>query len=485
MGAPTSVLRGARAFARDMAREAMAPGYLWDVADFVPALIDTQLTGRGAWLWASATGASTDYEAGILAPYTSGEQNLGAAGGTLYQIAGNPPYPLTNRGTVPVARQNPVMLFDQVIWLSGDGSLPPTIVGPTGAPIPLAVANVKKVKVGTIWGEYFVGANAPGAENTVYFAPPDNVNQAWDPNALVQTAGQVNGLAALRTVILIFHASSIERLRGTRPPAGTDKGDMVLEPLFQQVGTTEPRTICYWQENILFADEHGVHITDGASLRNLVQQGSISSYWRNLYNNKQSLAAAVYLDYYVISVRRTDGIVDCLICDLNTRQWFRFSNIDAISMWASGGTVGMERLWGGMHGTSRVGLLSAMFFPPPVASPQQDANGVYVMPSFETPFYKLSSEGRKRIRFVYLSYDSRNGGGTSDMLRVSYILSPQDTNWTSAGGYPPTSRYTRYRLPVGKVPYGIAFQVKQITPSTVTRISDLAVDTHAIERSRV
>jgi len=498
----------------------MAPGYLWDVVDFVPAIIDTQLTGRGAWLWGSAVGAATDYEAGILAPYTAGEQNLAAANGALYAIGADPPYALTSRGTVPVARQNPVMLFDQVIWLSGDGSQPPTIVGPTGAPIPLAVANVKNVKVGTIWGEYFVGANAPGAENTVFFAPPDNVNQPWDPNALVQTAGAVTGLAALRTVILVYHASSIERLRGTRPPAGTDKGDMVLEPLFKQVGTTEPKTICYWQENILFADEHGVHITDGASLRNLVQQGSISSYWRNLYNLKQSISAAVFLDYYIISIRRTDGLTDCLVCDLNNRQWFRFSNVACLSMWASGGTLGMERLWGGMINTQRAARLSTMFFPAPVTNYQLDANGVYVMPSFETPFYKLAPEGRKRIRFVYLSYDSRSAAlglddaipapadaalvtpqqfGVSpfaalvplaapapgDLLQVGYILSPQDTNWTIAGGYPSTSRYSRYRLPVGKVPYGIAFQIKQINPSLVTRISDLAVDAHAIERSRV
>lgn len=489
----------------------MPQGYLWDVEDYVPSMIDTLLTSRGAWVWGSDAGAAADFEAGILAPYTAGEQNLGAANGQLYQIGPNAPYPLTLRGTVPVSIQNPPMLFDQVIWLDGAGVAAPKIVGPTGAPVTVGAANVKAVRVGTIWGEFFVGGNTVGHENTVYFAPPDDITQPWDPNALTQTAGAVTGLAALRTVILIFHAASIERLRGTRPPAGTNPGDLVLEPLFQQVGTTEPKTICYWQENVIFADEHGVHITDGAVLRNLVQQGQIQTYWRNLYNRKQTISASVFLDYYIVSVNRTDGINDTLVCDLNARQWFRFSNIPAVSMWASGGTVGMERIWAGILGQHRLSRLSSCFFPSPIGPAGQDANGVSVLPSFETAFYKLAQEGRKRIRFMYLSYDARTGSlafdedvvalrpeefatdltlqpepqAAGDILQVSYILSPQDTAWTLAGTYPATTRYTRFRLPVGKAPYGIAFQVKQIAPTSVTRISDLAVDVHTVERSRV
>jgi len=497
-----------------MAREAMAPGYLWDVVDYVPLMVDSLLTSRGGWVWGSDVGASADFEAGGLAAYTSGEQNLGAANGTLYQIGNNSPYGLTNRGTVPVARQNPVMLFDQVIWMDGAGAVPPAIVPPTGAPI-AAGSGAPNVRYGTIWGEYFVGANQVGHEDTVYWGPPDDITQTWDPNAFWRTSGQVTGLAGLRTVILVFHPSSIERLRGTRPPAGTNKGDMILEPLFHQVGTTEPKTIAYWQENVLFADEHGVHITDGAVLRNLVQQGSIQSYWRNLYNKKQSISATVFLDYYIVSIVRTDGIIDCLVCDLNARQWFRFSNIDAVSMWASGGTTGMERIWGGMHGTSRLGRLSACFFPAMTGTPGLDADGNAVLPYLETGYYRLAPEGRKRVRFVYLSYDARsgslagddpvpvdwqrrfreeeftaNGNGVKpqaagDPLQMAYILNTQDTTWTIAGTLPMTSGYTRFRVPVGQAPYGVAFQLQQLQPTTVTRVSDLAVDAHTIERSRV
>jgi len=488
VAAPSSLLRGARAMSRDQAREMLPPGYLWDVCDWVPQMIDSLLTSRGGWIWGSATGASADFNSGILAPYTAGEQNLANAGGTVYAVDNNSPFALTNRGSVPaVVRQNPVMLFDQVVWMDGNGASPPVVVPPTGAPAAISPGTTipRNVRYGTIWGEYFVGANQVGHEDTVYWGPPDDITQPWDNNAFWRTTGAVTGLAALRTVILVFHASSIERLRGTRPPAGTSKGDMVLEPLFQQVGTTEPKTICYWQENVLFADEHGVHITDGAVLRNLIQQGSMSTYWRGLYNQKQTISATVFLDYYVVSIIRNDGSNDCLICDLNARQWFRFSNIAVVSMWASGGTIGMERFWGGVNGAHRLGRFSSCFFPIVTTAIAQDANGTNVLPYLETGWYRLSQEGRKRVRFSYLSYDARVPAAGPDPLKLSYIVGPADTNWTAAGTVPATLDYSRWRLPVGKAPYGIAFRIEQVQPTNVTRVSDIAVDAHTIERSRV
>jgi hypothetical protein len=520
MGQPVSVLRGARAFARDMARDQMAPGYLWDVRDYVPMMIDALLTSRGAWIWGTSTTAGADYEAGILAPYIAGEQILAAANGQLYQVSNTSPYPITLRGTVPVARQNPVMLFDSVIWMDGSGAQKPYIVNSSGAPFQISGANAPNVKLGTIWGEYFVGGNQPGHEDTLYWGPPNDITQPWDANALTRTANQITGLAALRTIIIVFHPGSVERLRGSRPPAGTTQGDMILEPLFKQVGLTEPKTIAYWNENVVFADEHGVHITDGAVLRNLVQQGSIQSYWRNLYNNKVSICGAVFLDYYIVSVNRTDGITDTLVCDLNQRLWFRFTNLVVTCLFESSGTIGMERLFAGIVGTQRLARLSGCFFPARVGAVNVDGNGVNVQPYLETSFYKLSQEGRKRLRFVYLSYDARMGtlaqsaepvgqmaawqerfrpeefvpveqldlqpqASATQALQCAYILNPQDTTWTTAGTYPLTSLYTRNRLPIGKMPYGIAFQIQQISPTSVTRVNDIAIEAHPVERSRV
>src|SRR5262245_4150296 len=83
MGSPVQVLGTARAFARDYPRDQMPSGYLWDVLDFVPAIIDNQLTGRGRWDWGSAvTPDAKDINAGILASFTTGDQVLVQTGAT-------------------------------------------------------------------------------------------------------------------------------------------------------------------------------------------------------------------------------------------------------------------------------------------------------------------------------------------------------------------------------------------------------------------
>ena len=511
MGSPVSVLRGARAFARDFARDAMPKTYLWDVCDFVPEIVDATLTGRGAWRWGSNP-LGGDVETGILANFLSGEQLLvQAADGNCYQIDQSS-YAPTNRGGIPRGLQNPVQVFEQTVWFDKTGGQRPVSVGSTGAPTSLD-PSVPATKYGVIWGGYLMTGNAPGHEDTLYFGPPGpKVSGAWDVNSFQQTANVITGLAAVRSMGLIFHASSVERLRGTIAPntASGNLGDLTLEPLFARVGCPDARAISYWNENVIFADEHGVHITDGAVVRNLAQQGGISYYWRPLYQNHSSLAATVFLDYYIISIVRSDGLTDTLICDLNQRQWFRFSNVAAICLISSGGSTGMERIWASIQGSSRLARLGPCFFPDLTQGLAVDDNGVPVMPEFQTPWYRMSAEGRKRVRFAYLSYDARTSTATREghpahwragledealevspltagapVLDVGFIRSPQDTTYTTLGRLPSTSEYARKRLPVNKFPYGVAFQVRQSAQTSVLRIFDLALEAEPAERSRI
>jgi hypothetical protein len=403
-------------------------------------------------------------------------------------------------------------VFDQTVWFDRDGVQPPQVVGSSGGATAID-GSAPKARYGTVWGGYVMTGNRPGNEDTLYFGPPGpKTSGAWDVNAFQQTDNQITGLAALRSIGLIFHPSSVERLRGTSVPstAAGDPGDLTLEPLFRRVGCTDARAIAYWNENVIFADEHGVHITDGAVVRNLAQQGSISSYWRPLYQNRTSLAACVFLDYYIISVVRSDGVADTLVCDLNQRQWFRFSNIASICAIAAGGSTGMERIWGSIKGTSRLARLGPVFFPDLTQGLLVDDNGVPVMPEMQTPWYRLGQEGRKRIRFAYLSYDARISTTALDahaaqwraplegdapeqtitntaapVLDVGYIRSPQDPSYVSIGRLPSTTSYQRFRLPVNQAPYGLALQVKQTAQTAVLRVFDLALEAQGTERSRL
>jgi hypothetical protein len=327
-------------------------------------------------------------------------------------------------------------------------------------------ASAPHAPFGTIYHAMAVAGGTESEPNIVRFGYPNNFLAAWDPLSNQPTNGRITALGALRALVLVFHAGSVERIRGTHPPiTGVTDGDLINETVFDRVGCTQPFSIAYWNDNCVFADEHGVHITDGAVIRNLASQGGILYFWRQLYGGMTSIAATTFLDYYIVTVRRIDGSSWTLICDLNRRQWFRFANVYSLSYIASSGGIGRE--------------------------------------------------GRKRARFGYLSYDvrsnnTREGGEPSPwragddftedvlplvppailntispVLEVDYVTGPSDITYTSMGGLPPTDDYTRYKLPVWRAPYGIAFRVKQTQPSTVTRIYDLAVEGDPFEPSRL
>lgn len=519
MGTPTSLLQQARAFARDFPRDSMPKGYLWDVVDYVPAIIDAGLTGRGGWLWGSDAGSANDYESGILATFTGGDQLL--AQNTIGNVGRiditNPAFPMTPVGTTTRCLQNPVQLLQDVIAPDASGGAPPALWRAGG----LTVMNAahKHSRYATVYKGMAVTGNAPGEEHVIRFTVPKQdltATASFDDRSQYPTSQTVTGLAALRSAVLIFHTGSVERMRGTTPAHSTTSGDgdLFLEPLFDRVGCKDPRTIAYWNDNCIFADEHGVHVTDGAVIRNLVSQGAILYYWRTIWGSKISAAGCTFLDYYIITIRRSAGATPItLICDLNRRQWFRFSNINSLTFIAAGGSTGMERLWGSQAGTHRLILVSPCFFPAFTTSLIQDADGTAVLPTIETPWYRLSQEGRKRVRFAYVSYDIRTGAPTladsvpsawrefdeldepppvllepmvvSNVLDVGYIRSPQQTAYVDLGVLPSTSEYSRYRLPVGQFPYGVAFKLAQTQGSTVTRLFDIAVEAGAAERSRV
>lgn len=500
MGAPTSLLGQARAFARDFPRDEMPRGYLWDVVDYVPTLLDASLTGRGAWYWASEV-MSDDPVNGLLAPFSGGDKLLVIdRAGSLWEVAQSAPYTNASRGSgLPVSAQNPVQLHDTVVQLDESGAQVPRLLNVVAGIVTASAspAAASKARRATVYKSMLVTAAALNELSVVRFTVPGKPLSdptAYDANSFISSSLEVTGLAALRTTLIVFHRGSTERIRGNTPPqtppaGATDLstyiGDMFLEPLFDHDGCTDPKTIAYWKDNVIFANEHGVHMTDGAVVSNLASQGGILGYWRPTWENHQSMAAGMFLDYYMLTVITQGGFPITLICDLPRKQWFRFSNIAALTYITSSGASGMERLWAGMQGTKRLSRLGPTFFPAFGTGPMIDDNGTPVLPTFETPWYRLAQEGRKRVRFVYLSYDARLANLTTPVLDIGYATTPQQPAYVDAGKLPATDEYTRYRLPVGKFPYGLAFKVAQTEATNVLRVFDLGIEAWAGERSRI
>jgi hypothetical protein len=76
--------------------------------------------------------------------------------------------------------------------------------------------------------------------------------------------------------------------------------------------------------------------------------------------------------------------------------------------------------------------------------------------------------------------------GAAPIVQVSFADTPVVTAaspYVSAGSVLPSGKYQRRKLAIGKQPYGISFQVKQVAPSTVTRIYDIAIEQEAKEPS--
>jgi len=512
MAAPHSLLEGARAFARDFTRDQMPKGYLWDVVDYVPTIVDATLTGRGGWRWGT-NDLGGIIQSGILAPFVGGDQLLfQTTGGRLVQVdaaATGVAATIADRGAIVGCLQNPVFRHNETIWFDWTGTSVPYVVRASGPPVAVA-ASAPHPRVGCIWGEYLVVGGAAGEEDVVRFSHPTNdltTAGGWDAVSSLRTSSTVTALAALRAVIIVFHAGSAERIRGSIPPNSAGVADdLNLEPLFSHVGCPDPKALASWNENVVFADEHGVHVTDGAVIRNLVSQGGILTFWRNLWYTRTSVSATTFLDYYMITLGQSTGSVT-LVVDLNKRQWFRLTNMPVGTYVSSGGSSVAERVWGGLTTANRAIRVGPVFFPAP-GGQLADDDGTPVLPVFETPWYRLGEEGRKRVRFAYLSYDARSSGSVASkvdldeeeipppatpelaaalapVLEVGYIRSPQQTTYTALGQLPFTSEYSRYRLPLGQFPYGVAFRVRQTAASTVTRIFDLAVEAQAAERSRV
>jgi hypothetical protein len=464
----------------------MPRDYLWDVADYVPLVVDAGLTGRGGWVWGSDV-MGGDPVAGILGSFTSGDKLLVIGADARWYEVNYTTNAVTPKTAVAVPKQNPVQATNMVISFDAAGTTVPQMVTYPGGTFTQAAmdASAPKAPVGCAYHEYIAVGGVTGSENIVYFSYPGQPAHAWDALSNKPTARAITAMAALRAVILVFHAGAVSRIRGSTPPhAGATDDDMIEEGLFDRVGCSNPLTISYWNDNCVFADEHGVHVTDGAVIRNLASQGGILTYWRMLYANQISMAACTFLDFYWITVRRSDGSATTLICDLNRRQWFRFANIYALSYIASSGGGGMERIWAGMAGTKRLGRVSPCFFPVTDATATiADADGKPVLPTLETPWYRTGREGHKRQRFVHLSYDARNAS-TQALMDLGFVTSPMDANYLSIGQLPPTTRYSRYKLPINRGSYGIAFKVAQLAPTSVTRIYDLAIEGWPLEPSR-
>lgn len=489
----TSIFREARGIHQDNGRDRVPVGKVYDMIDVVPRILGSSVRGRGKWAYQSDVQAAEPV-ASLFVPY--------AAGATLVLILANGNARSINQTSIGSAAfgapgttiQNPVFHRDRLVVPRADGTSALRFISSAGV-VTNAPVSALTGRLATIFKDRVIAAGSAAEPTTIAASKPGDPTIAWDALSKIPTSLPLTGVASQRNQILCFHEGSVERLRGTTFPdsAATDPtGDMILEPLFDLAGCYDPRSIVNWQDNVIFADARGVHITDGAIVRNMIVQGGIETFWRSLFVTSGprgavlSLAAHVTRDLYHVTVRNAVGSPITLCCDIPTRSWWAYSNIDATTYAVATGDE--ERLWAGDAASLRMIDITPIYSPDPEVL-QVDADGTNVLPLVDTGWLRLGQgeEAMKRIKFLMVSYET--GVVPTDAttaVEVSRLHAPSDDDhYHLIQGLPHVDEYRRSRVRAGFGSYGLGVRVAAVLPTKDFRLHDVSVDASVEEEHRV
>ena len=506
---PVEIFGQVKGMIRDVAIDEMPDGFVYDMTDFIPNRKGSRVDVRGNWSFIGpAYGGKIWGGRDCRFNQPIGDRLLVCAGSEIHDVNHDTGAHTPVGAGPPEMVMNAEKLRDRAYFCDGTGAQTPTAVFNSGGALTtkLLPATAPKSKVCCVYKDRLVLADGADVRfsplETVGTAPDNGPMAPWDATSIWPTSDTIQGFAPMQGQVLIFHTSMIERLRGTIAPATGVQGDLSLDTLSDQVGCTLPSTIVPWRENVIFADERGVYLTDGTSVKSLTEQGGVSDFWREAYRYRApgpSINCSVYLDYLLVSILTTTSAQPFfVICDLNERAWFRFTNFAPSCQIPGEGT--REEIYCGIQVDNKMSILSSMFGEPYVGSPPApdlvDGNGLNVLGSITSGFKKLNDEGMIRIKAIHLSYHHQSYTTPSNVnaVKVDYRLSPPTPlefdvpsigDWHGAGILPATNEYARKKLPVGKRGYGLMVRVSGLSGSRVSRIFSIGVNAGAQDRGKV
>jgi hypothetical protein len=481
-------IRGIRG---DEGKDAVPEGFAWDMVDFVPQYLGAKLRARAPWGYYSGV-LPNPIDNITFAPYSAGERIIVNAGTGIFRI--DPPATFNNPGTavsLGTIRQTygPIFHRNRMILPHFAGSQRAQTLDWDGTTYTIAELPASSFmgRLGTVFGDRIVLANSAAKPTTLAFSKPGDPMLAWNALSEIPTSMPITGIVEQRGTLLVFHAGSVERIRGAHPPdsdAGHQFGDMLLEPLFGNVGCLHSRTISRWGDNILFADARGVHMTDGSSVVNLAEEGGMSKRWTDLMGDvfrrlqgqttEWHQAGTVFRDYYIIGHRDVRMGADyCFAIHIPTREWIRLGNIHSNCFGVSAGAS--EMLLGADMDTRRVVELSRIFaHDEDRVENLVDGNGVPVLPYVETGWLQLPAYSR--VHSLFFDYETF-GFSDDGVLEVEYKLTPamrQGEDFKAAGTLLDTGPAVRRKLRMGVRARGIALKLKAVAPVHDLRLHGVA-----------
>lgn len=476
MGQPVLLQESfAGGFKRDIPRDRLPRDACYGLADFLPD-VAAGLRKRGGWANAvSGPGTlATNVTKIGWAPFVGTAPQLCAflADGTLYDVTN-----AANRGAIGAGAAFSSRCFFNDFLISADYTNPlkkyngATISDLTGSPsAPRVVAPYKG---------FLLCANSVSAGRQRIYISGANNQDSWTIGSRYSDAtGPVDGLAPVRSGVIVFHVSSCELLTGDIPP-GTTGDDFGIKPLFGDVGLYSTEAFAIADEAVVWADANGVYMSDGAALTDLTYEGGIKRYWETTISSPSAIAVGVWRGFAWVSILTTDadGVTNVtLVCDIRRRSWFRISNVAATNFAIRPDEP--DELYFGTVSSNRIGRMSTIF--EPSSTYVTDGDTTAVVPILETAWFQ-NGKGRNRWRRAYLSYLLDAVAGRT--VNLSFATTPEGA-YTSAGTLALSTSTVRERLPIARASDGLALKLTLSGSANDFRLHSLEAERLVSEQSR-
>ncbi|MCR4338322.1 MAG: hypothetical protein NUW01_00385, partial [Gemmatimonadaceae bacterium] len=240
----------------------------------------------------------------------------------------------------------------------------------------------------------------------------------------------------------------------------------------------------YWNDQIIFANGGGIHITDGAGQDDLTRRCGMKRYWQDTImsgysSSSWTIAGGVIRDHYIVSVMNGATFKGAAAIDLRGQAWWPMLNFDFISAWQQQGAV--DELYMGRRGAARVASLASIFNP--VAAVKNDGDSDAVAGTVETPYYR-GKPGEKGWRRLFLTHYLADYATDNPTVAVSYVKTPEATAYTAiTGSLAENTAEDRKSKSLGFASDGVAFKLTRANAGD-WRLSSIEADVHPREGSR-
>jgi hypothetical protein len=452
---------------RDAPPTALPDGAVWDAIDY---LVDQPgiARKRGGTIYAGPVMSAANY-AKLTAYCPEFATPLVGIGdnNTLYTISSGA---TTSQGNVGVDAKSLAYRVGggkQQLIIVGTGAAPRiwngsalTVMGGS-APIGCTQTCVYKTRL--------ILANNSATPQRMFFSKTPNIEDTWNTVDSWQDADYpITGLASLQNAVIVFQKERVSRLTGTDPPPF---GNLDLAPI-ADIGCSDNRSVCTWQNTVIFANPEGVFQTGGVGYSNLSKAGGMQSYWQGLFSGYNpatwSVAAFAANDMLFLSIIDNTGTLrDSFAVYLRTNAWTRLSNWKAMH-YCSAPDI-QSGLFYADRSAPRVVSASGAFFPQAIN--KTDANGVAVAPYIQTRLFQ-PSPSLNHYGFGWLHYDMRDAASDNPTLAVSQATGYETPSFAAVRESPlvETTDEQPTRVTLAKVSQAVGLRIQQSGPSSQTEL---------------